>query len=44
MMKPVIDFAKHVVNLANDIKQCKADIKELEFENTWGMFRSTREA
>ncbi len=30
MMKPVLDFAKQVVYLTSDMRQCKADIKELE--------------
>ena len=30
MMKPVVDFAKQIVSLANDMRQSKADIKELE--------------
>jgi hypothetical protein len=30
MMKPVIDFAKQAVALTSDMRQCKADIKELE--------------
>jgi hypothetical protein len=30
MMKPVMDFAEQVVTLASDMRQCKADIKELE--------------
>jgi len=30
MMKPAMDFAKLVVSLAIDMRQSKADIKELE--------------
>ncbi len=30
MMKPVLDFAKQIVSLTNDVKQCKADILKLE--------------
>ncbi len=30
MMKPVMDFAKQIVSLTSDMRQSKADIKDLE--------------